>query len=74
MGKIGGPSSGVEQLSGIQYRAADRFRQFGRHKRFLGIQIIFPGFIDHSQMPRLLHPDIRNANVNLPTLQRYFIP
>lgn len=66
------PQSG--HLSGSKHCAPHRQRQLGRYKRFLGIHVVFPGFIDHPQLPQLFCPSVRNTDINLPTLQGHLTP
>jgi hypothetical protein len=58
----------------LKYRSANRLRELGAHKSVLWVKIVFPGLIDHAQLPELLSAGIREGDIDLPPLERDLIP
>jgi len=58
----------------VKNRSANRLRELSSYKGSFGIEIVFPGFIDHTQLPQLLSMRIGDGNIDLSTLQRHLVP
>src|SRR6185437_13166320 len=60
-------------LSGLQHRTPSRHGKISYHKISLRVQVVLPGLINNPDLAKACRARVRDRNVNLPPLERYFV-